>query len=768
MRISTEQFFETSLTNIQRGTASLGETQEQISTGVRILSPSDDPVANAKIVQLQERVSLVDQYQSNIQVATSMIELSETVLGGVTNSLQRVRELTIQANSAALSDDNRALIANELRVILDGLQDQMNTNNGLGGFLFSGFQTTTVPFTERNGGGYDYAGDEGINFLQISTSTQVKITDSGKDLFIDIPTGNPTISTRSGPANSTTPGSSISVGSVVDPTQFQLAYPEDFIIEFNDPELNQNRRTFTVTRASDGKPVMGTEPPGFMVNVPFEAGGRIEFEGVEVSIVGEPEVGDRFIVESTSTASVLNMVHRFALVLETLSADNVTLPEANRVIGRASPGKSNINTAGNYVAAQEITVAGPDNRIQTLNIAANTPTNSIATALSALDGITASVQPTQATLDFSFTDWSENETVSFSLNGANISATVGATQAATLANIQTSIAAALPGLPTLSSTNNGDGTFTLIDSAGNNISVEDFQISDFPEVTLDVLGGINAGDTISFDIVASGGQTVNFSYAVTTGTVDEFYAALQAQVAPAGFNLSQPGGVGTAVMMQYVGDTNGNSNVQIQNFSDGVAENAQFSITSLTGTQTLNQSDSSVVSVLAAGADYTIEAREGRTTMQFAGSLGDSVTLLEGSGDSSVVAAELAVITADGYRIDSDVESGRGGVLNDPPDFEEVVRNRFDESVNIFLEDMDRALDGVTQSRAEIGARLNTLGNIEDSNAGTLVEIQSFLSDLRDLDYAEAVTRLNMQTFIVEAAQQSFVRITRLSLFNLL
>ncbi|MEJ2669959.1 MAG: flagellin, partial [Gammaproteobacteria bacterium] len=621
-------------------------------------------------------------------------------------------------------------------------------------------------------GGYDYAGDEGNNYLQISSSTQVKISDSGKDLFLDIPSTNPTISTRAASHNSASPGSSISVGTVLDPVAFEAVYPEDFVIEFNDPELNQNRRTFSVTRASDGRPVLGTEPPGYLVNVPFEAGSPIAFNGVEVAIVGEPQYGDRFIVESTSTASVLNMVHRFAEVLETLTADNVTLPERIDLIGRATPGKSNVNTAGNYVAAQDITVTAPDNSLQTLHVAANTSSAQIATALNGLAGVSASASSTEATLDFSSTALVENETVRFTLNGALVSATVGATPAATYANIDAAITVALGGLPTLSSINNGDGTFSLSDSAGNDIAIEDFQVTDLPSVTLDVLGGFNAGDAISFDLVGSAGENIPVNYTVVTGTIDEFLAALQTDISAAGvaasFNITQPGGAGSAISVQYLGDTNGSSTLAVQNFTDGAANNAQISIASAVGTRTLNQSDGSVVALLAPGVDYTIEAIENRATMQFQGALGDPVTLVEGLGDSSAVAARLNLSLQDGYQIESNVVSGNGGLINNPPDLEEVVRNRFAEAVDTFLEDLDSALDGVTQARADMGARLNTLVNIKDSNAGTLVELQSFLSDLRDLDYTEAVSRLNLQTFIVEAAQQSFVRITQLSLFRLL
>ncbi len=772
MRISTEQFFKSAITNIQNGSDQLSETQQKIARGVRILTPSDDPVANAKVVQIQERISITDQYQSNVVVAEGRNEISDNVLNSIDQALQRLRELAIQANSGAVSDDNRRLIASEMRIVMGNLQDLMNTRDGLGGYLYGGFQTDQPPFVERTSGGFDFLGDEGENALQVSSSSRVQIGDSGKNLFVDVRSSSNTVIAKASVNNSSTPGSSISAGTVVDPNKFDLVFPENFVITFNDPQINQNRMTYSVTQLSDGAPVMGTQPPGFLVNVPYEEGGRIEFHGVEFFITGEPQFGDTFIVESTGNQSILNMVDRFARILETTSANDVTLPTQTEVIGRASPGKPNVNTAGNYVAAQAVSVRGPNNSVQTLSINANETGANIATQLSALVGVTAVANPTQSTLDFRNSTLLEGETISFSLNGAIVNAVAGSTAGATYTNIDTALTAALAALPSLSHVNNGNGTFTFTDTAGNDISVEDFAVVDIPRVDLDVLGGFNAGDTVQFTLVGSAGETVNVNYAVATGTVDEFLTQVQADITAQGvaasFSLVQSGGAGSPITLRYLGDTNGNANVQINGFQDGGANNAQLTVTPSTGTLATNQTDGSNVSIISNGANYALVAEESRATVQYQGSLGDPVTLLEGLGDSSSVASRVSISLTPGYSVSSTVESGNGGIVMQEPNIEEVSRNRFLEAVDIFLVDIDNAQENVIRSRAEIGARLNTLREVEDSNEGIIIELKTFLSDLRDLDYAEALTNLNLESFIVEAAQASFVRISQLSLFRLL
>ncbi len=67
-----------------------------------------------------------------------------------------------------------------------------------------------------------------------------------------------------------------------------------------------------------------------------------------------------------------------------------------------------------------------------------------------------------------------------------------------------------------------------------------------------------------------------------------------------------------------------------------------------------------------------------------------------------------------------------------------------------------------------IGARLNTAESSTQLLEDVTLASKELLSKLRDLDYAEAVSRLQLQTFVLEAAQSSYARISQLSLFNVL
>ncbi len=72
-------------------------------------------------------------------------------------------------------------------------------------------------------------------------------------------------------------------------------------------------------------------------------------------------------------------------------------------------------------------------------------------------------------------------------------------------------------------------------------------------------------------------------------------------------------------------------------------------------------------------------------------------------------------------------------------------------------------IDGI---RAKIGARMNALDDQQNVNGDFAVHLKQTISDIGDLDYAEAATRLSQETLILQAAQQSFIKIQGLSLFN--
>src|SRR3990167_1331554 len=103
MRISTIQAFNNGVTGLQRNYDDVTRTQEQISTGNRILTPADDPVASVRLLQLEQQQSVLGQYNENLAAAKSSLTQEEVTLNSVNTVLQRVRELTVQAGNGALS-----------------------------------------------------------------------------------------------------------------------------------------------------------------------------------------------------------------------------------------------------------------------------------------------------------------------------------------------------------------------------------------------------------------------------------------------------------------------------------------------------------------------------------------------------------------------------------------------------------------------------------------------------------------------------------------
>ena len=92
----------------------------------------------------------------------------------------------------------------------------------------------------------------------------------------------------------------------------------------------------------------------------------------------------------------------------------------------------------------------------------------------------------------------------------------------------------------------------------------------------------------------------------------------------------------------------------------------------------------------------------------------------------------------------------------------------FDNFVSSALEDLSSIQSNLRLGQSDIGSRLNTLDNTKLNQQSLDLISQGLLSDTRDLDYTEAVSRLSFQTFVLEAAQQSFVKVANLSLFNFL
>ncbi len=216
MRISTGQIQLSGLNRMLEQQSQMLNTQQQLATGKRLMTPADDPTASARIVGLDQTLKVTEQFQKNINFSRSRLELEEEVISGVTNALDRVRELAVQANNPTITNQDLTTLAIEVKERLNELLGLANSQDAGGEYLFAGYQGNTQPFSATETGPYTYNGDDGQRLIQIGNNRQIAVTDSGTSTFREIRNGNGTFTTFDNQSN--TGSGVIDPGSVTNPS----------------------------------------------------------------------------------------------------------------------------------------------------------------------------------------------------------------------------------------------------------------------------------------------------------------------------------------------------------------------------------------------------------------------------------------------------------------------------------------------------------------------------------------------------------------------
>jgi len=92
----------------------------------------------------------------------------------------------------------------------------------------------------------------------------------------------------------------------------------------------------------------------------------------------------------------------------------------------------------------------------------------------------------------------------------------------------------------------------------------------------------------------------------------------------------------------------------------------------------------------------------------------------------------------------------------------------FQNELGASIANLDAGLDRVVSVRAEVGTRLQAIDTAADFRDSEAVDLQSLISDVRDVDYAAAISQLNQQYTSLQAAQAAYSKIAQLSLFDYL
>ena len=328
LRISTSMMYE-------RGTNQLGtlqtnmlKTQMQLSTGRRVLTPADDPVASARALEVTQSLQINDQYKTNRQTAASSLAQVDTALDTVGDLLDDVKDTVLYAGNPALSIHEREALAVDLEARMQDLLGQANTADGTGGYVFAGYKTNTLPFAQ-NATGATYYGDQGERELQVGSGRKMAISASGSAIFERNLTGNGTFLTKPAGAGNTGTGI-ISPGTVTGPVK-----GHDYTLSFA-KDATTGKMQYSVVDVTAGN-------TSVLPATDYKAGEPITFDGITFDIKGDPAAGDQFAVEPSKNQSVFTSIQNVINALRSTGTGPAAgakltnaLNEANQNIQNAS------------------------------------------------------------------------------------------------------------------------------------------------------------------------------------------------------------------------------------------------------------------------------------------------------------------------------------------------------------------------------------------------------------------------------------------------
>ncbi|XKH01000.1 flagellar hook-associated protein FlgL [Marinobacter nauticus] len=307
IRISSQQIFNGGINRLQGINSNLVDTQQQISTGKKVNKPSDDPVAAARILKLDQELKRVDTYERNANLADNRLKQEESALASSVDIIQRVRELTVQAGSGSLSTNDRESISAELKERLDQLANITNSRDASGEYIFSGFQGQTPAFAKDGAGDWQYQGDEGQRVLEIDDGVTVPISDHGKGIFVNIAKAVSVTDTSDGGTGDA--AGYVSGLEVVAPKDLRDAFsgraPDDLVVSVTD--------NAGVLEVSVTDPRTGATIPTQPVNA--VAGEEFEVAGMKMT-VNDAQDGDTYTLGISDRQSVFGTIENLIDGLE--------------------------------------------------------------------------------------------------------------------------------------------------------------------------------------------------------------------------------------------------------------------------------------------------------------------------------------------------------------------------------------------------------------------------------------------------------------------
>ncbi|BDU57522.1 MAG: flagellar hook-associated protein FlgL [Pseudomonadota bacterium] len=186
MKISTTLYFDRATQQMGNVQANLSKVQEQMSTGLQIVKPSDAPDKAALVTRMESELSRQTSYQETLKAVNVRLTAQETALKNTSDVLYRIKELATQAANDTLSSADRQSVALELGALREQIMSLGNSQDSNGNYLFSGSKASTPPYAKDSAGVVYYQGDQARMKVNVGDSRRMNLNMPGSDAYVRV------------------------------------------------------------------------------------------------------------------------------------------------------------------------------------------------------------------------------------------------------------------------------------------------------------------------------------------------------------------------------------------------------------------------------------------------------------------------------------------------------------------------------------------------------------------------------------------------------
>jgi flagellar hook-associated protein 3 FlgL len=355
-------FFTNFTNNLAQQEAQLNVLQQQVSTGLAVQTPDQNPAAFETATLGGDQVAALtsdNNTQASIQVQLGSVNNAYQSIDGLLDNAQSVVE---QALNGTTSTENLKALSTQVQSASQQLLSIGNTTSANGTFLFGGSRGNLAPFQADSAGNVVYMGDGGQSQAAISPDTSASTIANG-DVFISTLDGD-------GVSNVSASTSNTGTGQILTQGVINAASAAAF-------QTGNSPITVSFSTSGAQTTYTATQNGSTLSTGPVSGNTTVQLAGVDYSITGAPASGDSFTIAPSRPQTVFSLLQTISGALSTAGGTPAQVAQTNQTLNQSLASLTQYQQAfvtaqaQNGVTLQAISSAGTSNTNQSTQIQTN-------------------------------------------------------------------------------------------------------------------------------------------------------------------------------------------------------------------------------------------------------------------------------------------------------------------------------------------------------------------------------------------------------------